>query len=77
MPLYDRAPQRVQRCTTHHACDCREWDREQCRAFLRDFLDWSSRPVVHARDRARRATALAVLEARASELLGEEKADGR
>jgi len=45
--------------------------------FLRDFLDWSSRPVVHARDRARRATALAVLEARASELLGEEKADGR
>lgn len=38
-----KRPQRVERCTTHHAaCDCREWQFEQMAKALRIIRTWAN-----------------------------------
>lgn len=37
-----KRPQRVERCTTHHAaCACREWQFEQMQRALRVIRTWA------------------------------------
>ena len=38
-----KPPQRVTRCTTHHAaCDCREWQNERMRTALAIIRTWAA-----------------------------------
>ena len=65
-----KIPQRILRCTTHHACPCQAYQVEQMKSALKVIKTWASFQVEYMDARASDVTVLRDIAEKAAEALG-------